>query len=462
MSYPRQSRRQQLLNPERRKEDDIDRRGTKRRQSHTERSAPHSGQALEGQQQTHLGAPHPVSADDKQPPTANKDGPVQSDEDVIFEGETKEVPDLRVDSSQTFIGEQVASKGLSFRSSPGTPGALSPSNDQPRLPPNKRRHHRRRTNNKETAREQSSEAHGADGTQQSLSWKNTNRGPAAKGRSSDAHERVEAVPEDEDNPTFRIQGCKRPYHGLGYKSPGSEDRSTEEEDTLSASENTPTFQEFAHEQVLARQNPHGKEAVKNRQDRLSTNLRQQQQRQWGEKEAPSEYVQTPKRQEKETPLPPPTPASIEKSRQALHARILQLSDELCQAIEEKNTTRAEALRGVIETLRATLESLPVEKRPVPSPRTWPDWPSNRYYLHDIMERDTRGALLEAFKNAQIAGLDESWNLTWFHKVLSYFKAEKSTLDYIRDNSERLKTWTPQLQIEQICSHETQATVDQGP
>ncbi|KNC86319.1 hypothetical protein SARC_01513 [Sphaeroforma arctica JP610] len=76
-----------------------------------------------------------------------------------------------------------------------------------------------------------------------------------------------------------------------------------------------------------------------------------------------------------------------------------------------------------------------------------------------MERDTREALLEAFKNAQIAGLDESWNLTGFHKVPSYFKAEKSTLDYIRDNSERLKTWTPQLQIEQICSHETQATVD---
>ncbi|KNC86389.1 hypothetical protein SARC_01484 [Sphaeroforma arctica JP610] len=87
----------------------------------------------------------------------------------------------------------------------------------------------------------------------------------------------------------------------------------------------------------------------------------------------------------------------------LHARILHLSDELCQAIEDNDTTRAEALRGAIETLRATQESQPVEKRPTPSPRTWPDWPSNRYHLHDIMERDTRGALLEAFKNAQIAG-----------------------------------------------------------
>ncbi|KNC80932.1 hypothetical protein SARC_06720 [Sphaeroforma arctica JP610] len=109
-------------------------------------------------------------------------------------------------------------------------------------------------------------------------------------------------------------------------------------------------------------------------------------------------------------------------------------------MDDNDTARAEALRGAIETLRATLESRAVEKRPIPSPRTWPDWPSNRYHLNDIMERDTRGALLEAFKNAQM-------------------RAEKSTLDYIRDNSERLKMWTPQLQIEQICSHETQATVD---
>ncbi|KNC74920.1 hypothetical protein SARC_12544 [Sphaeroforma arctica JP610] len=118
------------------------------------------------------------------------------------------------------------------------------------------------------------------------------------------------------------------------------------------------------------------------QDRLSTNFCQQQQRQSFEKEAASEYVQTPMRQGNETLIPPPpTPASIEKSRQPMHARILHLRDELCQAIEDNNTARAEALQGTIETLRATLESRPVEKRPIPSPRTWPDWPSNRYHLH---------------------------------------------------------------------------------
>ncbi|KNC83097.1 hypothetical protein SARC_04635 [Sphaeroforma arctica JP610] len=97
--------------------------------------------------------------------------------------------------------------------------------------------------------------------------------------------------------------------------------------------------------------------------------------------------------------------------------------------EDNNTVRADALRRSLKTLRATLESKPVKKRPVPSPRTWPDYPSNRYHLNDIMERDTKSVLLEAFKNAHIAGLDESWRFTWFQK------------------------------IEQICLHETQATVD---
>ncbi|KNC79461.1 hypothetical protein SARC_08146 [Sphaeroforma arctica JP610] len=461
-----------MLHPERRKEDGIDRRGTKRRQSNPDRSGPHPGQALEGQQQARLEVLHPVSANDKQSSTAHRDEHVHSGNDIVFEGETKGVPDLRADRSQTTTGEYVASNGLSTRSSSGTSGALSSSNDQPRLPPNKRRRYRHRFNNKDTVRDRSSAQKLAElmAQQQSLLEKyeqrlqrTTAERPttrlAATETATGTHERVHTSLGSEDNLTFRIQGHTRPRHGLGYESPGSEERSTEGGETLSYIEDTSYFQEFAREQVLAKQNPHVSEALKNMQDRLITNFRQQQRRQSLEKEVASEYVQTPKPQEMDIPMPPPTPASIEKNRQALHARILHLNDELCQAIEDNNTARAEALRGAIETLRATLESRSVEKRPVLSPRTWPDWSSNKYHLHDIMEQDTRGALLEVFKNAQIAGLDDSWSLTWFHKVLSYFKAEKSTLDYIRDNSERLKMWTPQLQIEQICPHETQATVD---
>ncbi|KNC80933.1 hypothetical protein SARC_06721 [Sphaeroforma arctica JP610] len=127
------------------------------------------------------------------------------------------------------------------------------------------------------------------------------------------HERVHTSLGNEDNPTFRIQGRTHPHHGLGYESPGTEDRSTEGEMTLSSIEDTPSFQEFARQQVFAKQNPHGSEALKNMQDWLSTNFRQQQQRQSFEKEAASEYVQTPKRQGKEILIPPPTPG-IEKSR----------------------------------------------------------------------------------------------------------------------------------------------------
>ncbi|KNC78743.1 hypothetical protein SARC_08838 [Sphaeroforma arctica JP610] len=156
MSNPLQSRRQQHLNPERRKEDDIDQCGTKRRQSNPDRSDPHPGQALEGQQQARLELLHPVSVNDKQSPTAHREEPVHSGDDVVFEGETKGVPDLRADRSQTTTGEYVASNGLSSRSSSGTSGALSSSNDQPRLPPNKCRRYRRRTNNKDTVRGQSS------------------------------------------------------------------------------------------------------------------------------------------------------------------------------------------------------------------------------------------------------------------------------------------------------------------
>ncbi|KNC82186.1 hypothetical protein SARC_05525 [Sphaeroforma arctica JP610] len=129
-----------------------------------------------------------------------------------------------------------------------------------------------------------------------------------------------------------------------------------------------------------------------------------------------------------------------------------------RAVEADDLPRAEALRGVLETLRATHDSRPVTKHEPRVPRSRPEWPSNRYQLHNVLERDTKGALVEALKNAQISGLDTAWSLRWFYKVLSHFKAEQSTLDYIKSN-QRLVNWTPELQITQICSHETQATVD---
>ncbi|KNC84260.1 hypothetical protein SARC_03508 [Sphaeroforma arctica JP610] len=165
----------------------------------------------------------------------------------------------------------------------------------------------------------------------------------------------------------------------------------------------------------------------------------------------SQAASSEKRQRLAQLATPPTPDSIAADRQALH--------ELCSAVEANNLSRAEALRGVLETLRATHDSRPANKQEPREPRSWPEWPSNRYNLSNMMERDTKEALREALKNAQISGLDEAWSLRWFYKVLSHFKAEQSTLDYKKSNHQRLVAWTPELQITQICSHETQATVD---
>ncbi|KNC83140.1 hypothetical protein SARC_04591 [Sphaeroforma arctica JP610] len=98
---------------------------------------------------------------------------------------------------------------------------------------------------------------------------------AATENATGTHERVHTSLGSKYSPVFRIQGRTRPHHRLGYESPGSKDRSTEGEETLSSIEDTPSFQEFAREQVLAKQNPHGSEALKNMQDRLSANFRQQ-------------------------------------------------------------------------------------------------------------------------------------------------------------------------------------------
>ncbi|KNC86767.1 hypothetical protein SARC_01101 [Sphaeroforma arctica JP610] len=217
------------------------------------------------------------------------------------------------------------------------------------------------------------------------------------------------------------------HHVLGYESPVSDDPATLTD--------TPSIQEFAREELLVKKNPLGVEALKNVHDRLSTNFRMQQQKKVLEQDASRETVYTPENESSQLPTPSPTPTSIEASRHVFHVRIHKLSDELCQAIEDNNTARVHALRGVLETLRATLE---YNKCKVPAPRSWLDWPSNRYHLNDVMERDTKRALLEALKNAHIAGLDMIWSLAWYYKVLVHITTDKSSLDYIRDNTDQLK------------------------
>ncbi|KNC80934.1 hypothetical protein SARC_06722 [Sphaeroforma arctica JP610] len=103
-----------------------------------------------GQQQARLEAHHPVSANDKQSPTAHGDEPAHSGDDVVFEGETKGVPDLRADRCQTITSEYVASNGLSSRLSSGTSKGLSSSNDQPRTPPPSHQQQTRTTTSSET------------------------------------------------------------------------------------------------------------------------------------------------------------------------------------------------------------------------------------------------------------------------------------------------------------------------
>ncbi|KNC80522.1 hypothetical protein SARC_07115 [Sphaeroforma arctica JP610] len=312
MSNLRQSRRQQHLTHERREEDYIDRRRTKCHQSVTD----HTGQRAEnGRIQASKTPRGDISL---------------TKGDVVINDEAKGDPDLRADRGQSITGEHVASSGLPSCSSLGISGASSSGNEQPRLPPNKRRRHRRRSNNKGTVQGQSSTKKLTElmVQHQSLLEKYEQR---LKRTSSErpttvlsAHEALTSPRKRrhrargrEDNPTFRIQGRSQQHHGLGCESPGSIGQLSEEEETLSSLEEAPLFQEFAREQVLAKQIPHGQEALKNRQDQMSTTYRQQQQRQSFERAATSQHVQTSKRMETTSLTPPPTPASIEKSRQVL-------------------------------------------------------------------------------------------------------------------------------------------------
>ncbi|KNC78222.1 hypothetical protein SARC_09334 [Sphaeroforma arctica JP610] len=121
-------------------------------------------------------------------------------------------------------------------------------------------------------------------------------------------------------------------------------RSTEVEwDDPATLSDTPSIEEFAHEQLLAKKNPHGAEVLKNVHDRLGINFCKQQQKKIYEQDASCATVYTPEKESPELPTPSPTPASIEASRQVLHARILKLSDELCQTIVDDNTARVDAL-----------------------------------------------------------------------------------------------------------------------
>ncbi|KNC74919.1 hypothetical protein SARC_12543, partial [Sphaeroforma arctica JP610] len=176
-------RRQQHLNPIRRKEDDIDRRGTKRRQSNLDRTSPHTGQVLEGQQQARLEAHHPVSATDKQSPTAHEDKPAHSGDDVVFEGETKRVPDLRADRSQT-IPDASAVKLTELMAQ-----------QQSLLERYEQRLQRTTTDRLTTLL-------------------------AATETSTGTHKRVHTSPGNEDNPTFRIHGRTRPHLHSGMNHQG--------------------------------------------------------------------------------------------------------------------------------------------------------------------------------------------------------------------------------------------------
>ncbi|KNC84854.1 hypothetical protein SARC_02936 [Sphaeroforma arctica JP610] len=295
MSNLRQSRRQQHLTPERREEDDIDHRGTKRRQfppyppvyrTEKERMGPQDGKVHSQE-----------AATDRQATKTPRGDISLTQEDVVNNDEAKGDSDLRADKEQSITGEYVASIGLPSRSSSGISGASSSGIEQPRVPPNKRRRYRRRPNNKSTARGQSStqKLTGLMAQQQSPLEKYEQKlQRTSSERPTTMLSPNKASTSREDNLTFRIQGRSQQHHGLEYESPGLEGQLSEEEDTLSSLEEAPSFQEFAREQVLAKQNPHGKEALKTRQDQMSTTHCQHQQRQSFERVAASEYVQTPK------------------------------------------------------------------------------------------------------------------------------------------------------------------------
>ncbi|KNC79354.1 hypothetical protein SARC_08246 [Sphaeroforma arctica JP610] len=277
MSNLRQNRRQQHLTPERREEDDIDRRGTKPRQSLTcytdhraekERMEPQD-RAVHSQ----------AAATDRQASKTPRGAISLTQEDVVINDEAKGNSDLRADREQSITSEHVASDGLPSRSSSGISGASSSGIEQPRLPPNKLRRYRRRPNNKGTARGQSSTQKLTELMAQQQSFleryeqrlqRTSSEQPTtllyANEASINPHKRKRMAQGKEDNPTFWIQGHSQQHHGLGYESPGSEGQLSEEEDTLSSLEEAPSFQEFAREQVLAKQNPHGQEALKNEHD----------------------------------------------------------------------------------------------------------------------------------------------------------------------------------------------------
>ncbi|KNC85520.1 hypothetical protein SARC_02321 [Sphaeroforma arctica JP610] len=208
-----------------------------------------------------------------------------------------------------------------------------------------------------------------------------------------------------------------------------------------------SLHELLHRQARDKANPHSKEALDDIHDQLSTKSRRQQQCKEFEREASGDEVlllrqhnkpYTRKQQQasggpdapssedsssdngsasegiftprpslpkkdktvpkgKETASTLPTVDDIAQSRQQLHARIIKLSEEHYRAIDISDTLCAVVIQPISKTLRVT--------------------------------------------------------------VLTHFKAEKSTLDHIRDNTGRLKVWTPMLQIKQICYHETQATVN---
>ncbi|KNC84018.1 hypothetical protein SARC_03752 [Sphaeroforma arctica JP610] len=114
-----------------------------------------------------------------------------------------------------------------------------------------------------------------------------------------------------------------------------------------------------------------------------------------------------------------------------------------------------ALQGAVQTQQEALK----RQQKTNEPRSWPDRPQERYRLHNVAERDTRGALEEAVKNAQVSGLDDVWMVRWFYKVLVHFKAVKPTLDFIKDNNKNLTRLTAAQVIDSICDYESRATID---
>ncbi len=80
---------------------------------------------------------------------------------------------------------------------------------------------------------------------------------------------------------------------------------------------------------------------------------------------------------KPTSAPEATPEAIAAAQQQLHARILRLSEELCEAADHNDTERIAALQPVVETLRSAFESKAVVKRKVPQPKNWPEFPTAR-------------------------------------------------------------------------------------